>query len=169
MDKAKKIIVYFFILVLAVLIICFLMPAQMGRIEVIKTLIEDVCIAITGILFIAISVLLIIQKTKMGYSIVLLMSGVFLAAIGPFGCSNAIKGLQEGPRVIENGNYELDRHSSSYRSPTSYYMIITQDSGRGSIRIKLDKNTYQYLSANTPNVTISYYPYVNIGNEVVYK
>lgn len=167
MDKVKKIIVYSFILVLAVLIICFLIPTQMGRIEVIKTFIEDVCIAITGILFIAISVLLIIQKTKMGYSIVLLMSGVFLAAIGPFGCSNAIKGLQEGPKVIENGNYELDR--SANKGFVHYYIVLIPDSGMGSVRIKLDKNTYQYLSANTPNVTISYYPYVNIGNEVVYK
>ena len=36
-------------------------------------------------------------------------------------------------------------------------------------KMKVDKNTYQYLNTNTPNLTISYYPYVNIANEVVYK
>lgn len=49
-------------------------------------------------------------------------------------------------------------------------MIMTPNSGEmGSVKIKLDKSTYQYLNVNTPDLTISYYPYVNIVNEVIYK
>lgn len=167
MDKMKKVFIYFFLLVLAVFIICFLIPTQMGRIEVIKTLIEDVCMVMIGILFIAMGVPLIIQKTKVGYSALIVVFGIMLVVLAPFGCLNAIRGLQAGPKVIENGSYELGH--SSHRGFTSYYMIMTLDNGNGSVKVKVDKNTYQYLNTNTPNLTISYYPYVNIANEVVYK
>lgn len=168
MDKRKKIFGYIFLLVLVVFIICFLIPTQMGRIEVLKTLIEDVCIVVIGILLIVISTSFIIQKTKVAYSLLAVAFGVLLLALGFFGCSNAVRGLQAGPKVVENGSYELG-HSSN-RGFTSYYMIMTPSSGgMGSVKIKLDKNTYQYLNVNTPDLTISYYPHVNIGNEIIYK
>lgn len=167
MDKMKKEFTYFFILVLVVCLICFLIPMQMGRIEVIKTLIKYVCMVVIGILFIVMGILPIIQKTKVRYSALIVIFGIMLVALGPFGCSNAIRGLQAGPKVIENGNYELAH--SSHKGFTSYYLTVTPDNGNGSVKIKVDKNTYQYLNTNKSNLTISYYPYVNIVNEVVYK
>lgn len=83
---------------------------QMGRIEVIKIFIEDVCIVIIGILLIAISILFIIQKSKVGYSAVAVLFGILLVLLGFFGCSNAAKGLYTGPKVVENGSYGLAIH-----------------------------------------------------------
>lgn len=168
MDKMKKISMYFFLLALSVLIICFLIPTQMGKIEVIKTLIEGVCMVMIGIFIIAMGVPLIIQKTKVGYSVLIVVFGIMSVVSGPFSCLNAIRGLQAGPKVIENGSYKLDRRSP-YRGYVSYYMIMTPDNGNDSVKVKIDKNTYQYLNTNTPNLTISYYPYVDIANEIVYK
>ncbi len=168
MDRMKKTFVYILLFVLAVFIICFLLPAQMGRIEVIKILIEDVCVVMIGALITVISILFIIQKAKMGYSLLAAAFGILIAALGFFGCTNAARGLQAGPELVENGSYELDR--SSNKGFTSYYMVMTPDSnGMGSVKIQLDKSTYQYLDVNTPDVTVSYYPYVNVANEVVYK
>lgn len=165
MDRMKKVFVYIFIFMLAVFIICFLLPAQIGRIEVIKILIEDVCVVMIGILIIAISPLFIIQKTKMGYSPLAAAFGILIVALGFFGCTNAVRGLQAGPELVENGSYELGY--SSNKGFTSYYMIMTSDSGEmSSVKITLDKSTYQYLNVNTPDVKVSYYPYVNVANEV---
>ena len=36
-------------------------------------------------------------------------------------------------------------------------------------RIRIDKYSYDYLGTNHHDVQISYYPYINIADEIIYK
>lgn len=175
MDMKRKayILMIFFVTVAIAVVIGFIdlyTPDSIGRKGVIREIITSSIFVIMGacllILIIGYNLKKKLIKTFPFIMILITLTMGFLFAIGSV--FQGIMGLNAGPIEIENGNYELD-----YRSPYrglgtgTYYIVVV---GEYSItRIRIDKASYDYLSTNTPNVTITYYPYINIADEITYQ
>lgn len=160
--KIIDIVVSVVILFLVVgLTACLIIPAQNGRMMVIKSLGKSLCMIVLGILAAACGVLFFIKKAK--YAEVLLIFGSLLFLAGTYGSYNAIRGLHAGPVSIEGGSYELDH---SYDRSREYYIIVTSEIQRERVRIQINEDIYKYLASYTPNVSVTYYPYVNIAEKI---
>lgn len=87
--------------------------------------------------------------------------------------SKGIMALNSNPITIENANYELEYRAPEIefrtRRKEHCYINIVKEYSFIPTRIRIDKSSYDYLNSNTPNITISYYPYVNIADEITYQ
>ncbi len=163
-DKVVTSVIVFVLLDFIVFGVCFFKPAGLGKAEVIKNAIQYGSAIILGSAIIAMGVL--VAKKKIIYFIMMLFlgGGTVLVGIGFF--SNAVRGLYAGPKKIVNENYEV-KYRNSRRGPDKYWIEV--DTGRKYVRIYIDEITYQHLRNSKPNIEISYYPYINIADEILYK
>ena len=144
-------------------------PDPIGKKGVVKEIILHFDIVTIGCCF-AIIFFLFTPK-KVIRSLPGILTLILAAAAGLFGIGTIFEGimaLNSNPITIENGNYELE-YRSSYRGlgTGEYYMVVVNEYSITHIRI--DKVNYDYLNSNTPTVTISYYPYINIAAEITYE
>lgn len=162
-SKAKSSIVVLIIVALLVLIGSSFVPVRMGIEELTRLSIQYVSIVFIGIGIVAIICLLDVKNIK---TILILFLGIMSVLGGSFCCYNLIKGVQAGPQRIETGSYSVYA-KSPYRGSKIYCMKVLTDSKY--IEIKIDKSTYEYLKKSEADVKISYYPYINVADEIVEK
>lgn len=169
--KAWIVMIIFITLAIAVVMgfIGLYTPDPIGKKGVVKEIILHFDIIIIGCCFAIIFFLFTPKKVIKSLPGILIL--ILAAVAGLFGIGTIFEGimaLNSNPITIENGNYELE-YRSSYRGlgTGEYYMVVVNEYSITHIRI--DKNNYDYLSSNTPNVTISYYPYINIAAEITYE
>ncbi|MDE6313756.1 MAG: hypothetical protein K2M46_09105 [Lachnospiraceae bacterium] len=147
-------------------IISFLTPALMGKAEIIRIIIKDLSMIPLGIMLLVIGILYIKNLQKPNYSIIFLIIGITFLILASNECSKAVLGLQTGPILIDNGTYELYLRSNP-SAPGSYYIITTTNTEK--IKIRISKSTYYSLNKTTPDVKISYYPYINVAEQIIPK
>lgn len=172
MSEKKNDIFKWFVIVLLLVVIgvdfyCFIIPASIGHGMVIKEIIKYACAVILGIIFLLLGILLLSKQFKPVYAAVLLvLFGIAGVLLGINNCYKGFKGLNAGIMTIENGEYTLDYHYSKVGEGKFY---IVTNSNNSIQRIRIDKYTYDYLGTNHHDVQISYYPYINIADEIIYK
>lgn len=166
MRERKKIEIVISVLIVLMIVgitVCLIIPAQTGTMLLIKTIVTFLCMIAMGVLLISLGVLFFIKKAK--YVGRALIFGSLLFIVGTYGSYNVIRGFRAGPVEIEGENYELGH---SYSRITKYYIIVTSKN-QTRTKIEIDKDTYQYLENNTPDVQVSYYPYINIADKIIYR
>lgn len=177
MDTKRKgyiVLIIFILLGIAVVIgfTDFYIPDVIGRQGVIREIIKS-CngVIIAGCFTFWVTYALIkkrLVKTLPGILILISVIIPDLLIIGSV--SKGIMALNSNPITIENCNYELEYRVQGFRlRKEHYYINIAKEYSPIPTRIRIDKSSYDYLNSNTPNITISYYPYVNIAAEIIYQ
>lgn len=89
--------------------------------------------------------------------------GALLIVIGGFNVYNCARGLLAGPQTVTSEKYDIG--FSSTRGIKEYY-IKTEINGQLE-RIRIDYPTFEHLQKYGNSLTVSYYPYINIADEVI--
>ena len=146
---------------------CMFTPDYMGYKQVIKTLIQYACILVMGAGFLFLGVAMFGKMKDRAYvPVLLILFGIGGVLMGMTTCFNGIRGLQAGPVEADGGNYYVTS-SNSFRGRNKYYLHAEH---LNSVKkLAIDKRTYNYIENSGSDVVITYYPYVNIADEVICK
>lgn len=177
MDTRRKgfiVLILFILLGIAAVIgfTDFYIPDAIGRQGVIREIIKACNGVIIAGCFTFLIIYALIKKrlVKTLPGILILISVIIPDLLVVGSVSKGVMALNSNPITIENCNYELEYRAGNL-SRTSmrkarYYINIANEYSIIPTRIRIDKSSYDYLNSNTPNITISYYPYVNIASEI---
>lgn len=170
MKKAITACMISFIAATIIGLVCIFLPVAMGKEGVIKETLKDLCITIAGIDFFLMGIWVLRKKdTKKLAGIAIIIFAVMAVVAGCWGVSSGVRGLLHDPIEVKNVTYEVWSKSSSHHGirRVQYYMRVSDPVGVP--RITIDKSTYDYLSVSHQNVSVTYYPYVNIADEIIYE
>lgn len=141
--------------------VCLLIPGDMGIIAVLKKISSFTLLSVLG-------ALLIFMYTKgemlkKEIRIICFVMGISCIVVGFINIFNGIRGLQSGLQTVTATRYEL--YSPNYTKVTKQYYIKTIVNGKLT-KISVDDYTYERLQGENSSISISYYPHINIADNV---
>ena len=164
-DGMKKLLLNILLVVILLIIIvasvCLLIPGDMGVIAVMKEISTFTLLSILGALLIFMYIKGAVLKKKI--RVLCIVMGMLCVVVGFINIFNGIRGLQSGLRTVSTTRYEL--YSPNYTKVTKSYYIKTRVDGELT-KIAIDDYTYEKLQGVNSSISISYYPYINVADNV---
>ncbi len=147
-------------------VITFL-PGSMGFIEVMRKILIFTSLTILGVVLMFLFIKSSTSNSsalKKGPRTVCVVMGVLCIIVGVINVYNGTRGLLAGLQTVSVERYEL-YSPTSMRGIKEYY-IRTIINGELT-KISVDHSTFEGLKNSEGALSISYYPYINVADEVI--
>ena len=164
----KDVIILIFVALDLIAFFIYWIPDGIGKSGVIIEIVKNISAVILWISILLLGAVFVHARLKWSTTLIgiaFVLTGFGLIFYHSSEVDDGFSALKAGPQSMDATSYSL-RMSTSSRGPTSYYIILKNETQ--SVKLMIDKTNYSFISEYSPTIQITYYPYINIVDEISY-